>query len=53
VVVLAALTALGGLVALLAETVLLGSERAGVDWAFVVAGGAVIVLRLVLGGLAL
>lgn len=35
------------------ETVLLGSERAGVDWAFVVAGGALVVLGLVLGVLAL
>ncbi|MEV7339766.1 DUF3592 domain-containing protein [Streptomyces sp. NPDC093544] len=35
------------------ETVLLGSERAGADWAFVVAGGGLIVLGLVLGVLAL
>ncbi|WP_371597471.1 DUF3592 domain-containing protein [Streptomyces sp. NBC_00564] len=35
------------------ETVLLGSEPAGADWAFVVAGGALIVLGLVLGLLAL
>ncbi|MFD4525300.1 DUF3592 domain-containing protein [Streptomyces sp. NPDC058470] len=31
------------------ETVVLGSERAGLDWAFVVAGGAVIVVGTVLG----
>jgi hypothetical protein len=35
------------------ETVLLGSERAGADWAFVVAGGGLIVLGLVLEVLAL